>query len=241
MSTSASSKTERPERIEQVIFKVGNGITICASFFASSGIDDLFDDAIKILCTELCMSRKELLEKIDLEKTREKVRLIAVKDMIRRSTETSGDAYEVVEYLSDSIAELKKLRESDETFQRNKNTRVQHAEFLANLMKYEEALKVFNRFRNDPDVAFRIFLCHLAMRNTTEAGTIVKSAEKKLETTGSSDLIDFMGNLYRNYIRKDLKSFVENLKKREEGSGIMLKDSFIVCMLLRIKNIISES
>ena len=221
------------EKIEQVIFKLGNGITVCVSFFASSGIDALFDDAINILCAELSLSRGEILEKVNLEATKEKVRLIAVKDMIRRSTEMTGDAYEIVEYLSDTIPALKELRESDETYQRNKNIRLQHAGFLANFMKYEEALKIFNRFRKDPEVAFKIFLCHLAMKESFQAEKIANS------TLTETTFTPFMKTLYRNYIEKDVQSFLTEIKNFDKDLGVM-KDAFIVTMLLRIKTIISE-
>lgn len=229
------------EKMEQVIFKVpspvgGAHLTVCVSFYPqASGIDSLFDDAMKILCSELAMNPEELSAKIgaSAEGLREKIRLVAVKNAIARTISRGADPYEMVEYATDLLPELKKMRESDESYNRNKILKIKQGELLANFQKYGEALKIFMRYSSDNEVRFRMFLCRLAMQESDEASKII---EKTITGDVDEDLYNFMVFLYECYVTKDLQKFTNELQKRTEA----IKDPFIVTMLLRIKNLIAD-
>lgn len=230
------------EKMEQVIFKVASPavvlqreLTVCVSFYPqASGIDSLLDDAMKILCSELAMNPEELSAKIgaSAEGLREKIRLVAVKNAIARTISRGADPYEMVEYATDLLPELKKMRESDESYNRNKILKIKQGELLANFQKYGEALKIFMRYSSDNEVRFRMFLCRLAMQESDEASKIIEGSP---DWGSDEDFYNFMVVIYECYVTKDLQKFTNELQKRTE----IIKDPFIVTMLLRIKNLIA--
>lgn len=224
--------------MDQVIFKIGpkKDITVCASFFPDEcGIDGLFEDAVKVLCSDLALSREELFRKIpDLEKAKNTLRLVSLKELIRRTTETTGDAYEAVEIMSDILPELKKLRESAETYQRRKERDLSRAESLTLFSKVgnlgnnegDSALKIFRRYNGDVEVRFKMFLLVLSNKDITEANKIIENTKEK-----QSEFYKVMTLIYECYVTKNAEKLADL-----ETYYTAPYDSFTTIMMQRIKS-----
>jgi hypothetical protein len=223
------------EKMENVIFKVGpkKNITVCVSFFPKdSGIDDLFDDALSVLCSDTGMTKEEFSSRYDLEAAKLQTRIVAAKKLILRNMEESGDVYEVVDNILDSTPALKELYEGDEAIQRRKSREIDLAEVLASHENYSRAIDIFIRFMKDNNVRLRVFLCKLVSRDAVGAKKILDGTED------DNYIYSFMTFLYDCYVRKDFTRFVNQLSTYSHG---LEDETFILIMLLRLKAYISET
>lgn len=224
------------EAMEQVIFKTGpnKNITVCVSFFPNEcGIDDLFEDAIDVLCADIGMEKEELRSKFNFESEKSYARIVAAQKMIRENTAHGlDDPYNMAEHMVDHIPLLKQLRNSEESYQRRKARDIDHAEILANHRDYSGSFRIFIRYMKDIHVRLRVFLCKLAQKDSECAKKIMDRTEDK-----EHYIYGLMTFVYDCFVHKNFSKYVESIA---DFVGEIEENSFLLTMLLRIKTIIAE-
>jgi hypothetical protein len=229
------------EEMKQIIFKIGRkkDITVCISFFPDEcGIDGLFEDAISVLCSELYLTRDELFSEVNLDAAKDKLRIVSLKELIKRSTDTTGDPYEAVEIMTNIIPELRKLREGRESYQRVKIRKLEQAEDLALFEKvfsghksHEKILKIFTQYSSDIEVRFKLFLFRLSNLEIAEASNIVGSSNHEWH---EHELYKAMTTIYEACVTKNVNYFHYCLAECDKLK--LEKDKFITVMLMRIRD-----
>ncbi len=211
------------EKMETVIFTVGNNVRIAASFSVKkSGIDYFYDQALKLLAKELKIPIERVLALGDFQKSgiKEKLRIMYIRHLVNQ--DQIKNEYNLVEFVCQNVPNLKRVRENTASYKENRTVQIIKAEEFALCRNYDEAAKILNHYsleeNPDMDIILKLFLCLMVENRRDECLCILHSFGPK---------VPLMDRIYKSYSSHSDANFASLIDETE--------DKFLATMLRRIK------